>query len=84
MRKSWLSFGSGDSYKKSRNVEIAPTTSFSKKSHIVTRTDGRFYIVRTYAFHRTRAFSPSPQPSPSGRGGSVAEGEGVSKLAIAA
>jgi hypothetical protein len=41
MRKSWLSFGSGDSYKKSRNVEIAPTTSFSNKPHIVTRTDGR-------------------------------------------
>jgi hypothetical protein len=41
MRKSWLSFGSGDSYKKSLNVEIAPTASFSKKSHIVTRTDGR-------------------------------------------
>lgn len=41
MRKSWLSFGSGDSYKKSRNVEIAPTTSFSNKLPIVTRTDGR-------------------------------------------
>ena len=44
MRKSWLSFGSGDSYKKSRNVEIAPTTSFFFLLHIVTRTDGRCYM----------------------------------------